>query len=143
MLAGNKKNLAKPLARQMPGFGNNLIDIKCDAEDRVIPREAAVLTIVDAFIGEIERREQPHRAPKILHCERAGSLGHRFKFLIGFWGNQMLEAFDQLRFSQNKAVQGLYKRHRDNFVRTATFANHAFTKKRRPVFPTPPMQMPF
>src|SRR5262245_1668718 len=50
MLARNKKDLAKPLPRQMLRFGYNFIDGKCDAKNRIIPRETAILTIVDAFI---------------------------------------------------------------------------------------------
>ena len=53
MLARNQKDLAKSLTREMLRFGNNLINIKRDAQDRIIPRETAILTIVDAFIRKI------------------------------------------------------------------------------------------
>src|SRR4029077_3244900 len=135
MLACNKKDLPKSLPRQMLHFGHHLIDGKCDAQDRIIPRETAILTIVDAFVGKIERCKEPHGSPKILQCERAGSLRHRFKILIGFQGNQMFKTLDQLRFSQSKTVQCLDKRHQDNFVCMVSFANLTRTKKRRPVFP--------
>src|SRR5205823_3266827 len=60
MLARNKKDLAKSLPREMLCFGHDLIDGKCDAQDRIIPRETAILTIVDAFVGKIERRKEAH-----------------------------------------------------------------------------------
>src|SRR4029077_3381061 len=135
MLARHKEDLAKSLPREMLPFGHHLIDGKCDAKDRIIPRETAILTIVDAFVGKIERCKEPHGSPKILQCERAGSLRHRFKILIGFQGNQMFKTVDQLRFSQSKTIQCLDKRHQDNFVCMVSFANLTRTKRRRPVFP--------
>src|SRR6266705_2486830 len=129
MLARNKKDLAKSLPREMLRFGHNFIDGKCDAQDRIIPRETAILTIVDAFVGKIERCKEAHGPSKILQCERAGSLRHGFEFLIRFRGNQLFEALDQLRFSQSKAVQCLDKRHQDTFVCTTSLANLARTKK--------------
>src|SRR5215211_899990 len=110
-------------------FGHNFIDGKCGAQDWIIPRETAILTIVDAFIRNIERRKQTHGPPKILQCECAGSLRHVFKVLIRFRSNQMLKPLDQLRFSQSKAVQSLDKRHQDSFVCTTSLANLARTKK--------------
>jgi hypothetical protein len=104
MLAGNKKDLAKSLPREMLRFGHNFIDGKRDTQDWIIPRETAILTIVDAFVGKIERCKEPHGPPKILQCERARSLRHCFEFLIGFWRNQILKALDQVRFPQSKAV---------------------------------------
>jgi len=138
MFARHKKNLAKSLPSEMPPFDHRFIDGKCDAKDRIIPRETAILTIVDAFVGKIERCKEPHGSPKILQCERTGGLRHGFKFLIGFQGNQMLKMLDQLRFSQSKTVQCLDKRHQDNFVCMLSFANLTRTKRRHPVFQTPP-----
>src|SRR5882724_12247047 len=115
--------------REMLRFGHNFIDGKCDAQDRIIPRETAILTIVDAFVRKIEGCKEAHGPPKILQCERAGSLRHGFKFFIRFQGNQMLKALDQLRFSQSKAVQCLDKRHQDSFVCTTSLANLPRTKK--------------
>jgi hypothetical protein len=81
-------------------FGHHFIDGKCDAQDRIIPRETAIPAIIDAFVGKIERCKEPHGPPKILQCERARSLRHGFKFPIGLRRNQMLKALDQLGFSQ-------------------------------------------
>ena len=129
MLACHKKDLAKSLPREMLPFGHHFIDGKCNAKDRIIPRETAILAVVDAFVGKIKRGKEPHGPPKILQRERAGSLRHRFEFLIGFQGNQMLKTLDQLRFSQSKTVQCLDKRHQDNFVCMVSFANRTRRKK--------------
>src|SRR6478735_3873556 len=129
MFARHEKDLAKTLLREMLPFGHHFIDGKSYAKDRIIPRETAILTIVDAFVGKIERCKEPHGSPKILQCERAGCLRHRFKILIGFQGNQMLKTLDQLRFSQSKTVQCLDKRHQGNFVCMVRFANLTRTKK--------------
>src|SRR5262249_36816406 len=133
MFTRNKKDLAKSLPRKMLRFCHNFVDVKCHPEDRIIPRETAILTIVDTFIGKIERCEDPHGPPKILQRERAGSLRHGFESLIRLRGNQMLKALDQLRFSQRKAVQCFNKRHHNNFVSTVTFASLARTIKRCPL----------
>ena len=84
MLARNKKNLAKSLPGEMLRFGHHFIDSKRNAQDRIVPRETAILTIVDAFVGKIERCKEPHRQTKILKRERARSFCHRFEFLIRF-----------------------------------------------------------
>jgi len=96
VLACNKKNLTKSLAREMPSFGDHFVDVEGDAKNRIITREAAILAVVDAFVGEVQRGEQTHRSPKILKSERARSLGHRFELLIRFRRDQMLEALDKL-----------------------------------------------
>src|SRR6185437_6971884 len=66
VLASDQKNLTKSLTRQMLSFGDDLIEIQGDAKNRIIARKTAILAVVDAFIGEIQRREQPHRASEIL-----------------------------------------------------------------------------
>src|SRR5205809_2310196 len=47
MLARNKKDLAKSLPREMLRFGHDLIDGKCHAQNWIIPRKTAILTIID------------------------------------------------------------------------------------------------
>jgi hypothetical protein len=64
MLARNKKDLAKSLPREMLRFGHHFIDGKCDAKDRIIPRETAILTIVDAFVGKISGAKSRMVRPK-------------------------------------------------------------------------------
>jgi hypothetical protein len=68
-------------------------------------------------------------------------LRHSFEFLIGFRGNQILKAFDQLRFFQSKTVQCLDKRHQDNFVRATSLANSARTKNAASDIPDAAMAM--
>src|SRR5947207_9764993 len=66
VLARDKKNLTKSLTREMLRFGDDFIDIKCDAKDRIIARETAIPAVVNAFVGKIQRSEQTHRTSKIL-----------------------------------------------------------------------------
>src|SRR5262245_16547390 len=109
MLTGDEKDLAKSLLREIPRFGHNFIYAECDAQNRIIPRKTAILTIVDAFVGKIERRKEAHGSAKILQCERVRSLRHSFEFLSGFRGDQILKALDEVRFFQSEAVQCLDK----------------------------------
>src|SRR4029453_9332308 len=51
MLAGDEKDLAKSLTSEMPCFRDNFIDIERDAKDRIVARETAVVTVVDALLG--------------------------------------------------------------------------------------------
>src|SRR5881394_608731 len=57
VLARDKKNLTKSLTREMLRFGDDFIDIKCDAKDRIIARETAIPAVVNAFVGKIQRSE--------------------------------------------------------------------------------------
>jgi hypothetical protein len=66
MLARDEKDLPEPVPREVLSFGDDLINVERDAKDRVIPRKTAIPTIIDAFIGKIQRREQAHRASEIL-----------------------------------------------------------------------------
>ena len=104
-------------------FDNDFIQVECDPKNRIIARETAIPAVVDAFVGKIERREQPHCASKILQSERARSLRHRFEFPIGFRGYQVLETLNQPRFPQSQVVQCFDKRHGDNFAPASAFAN--------------------
>ena len=123
MLAGNKKELPKSKAGEMLRFCDHFIDVKRHTKDRIIPRETAILAIVDAFVGKIERSEKPHRPSKILQRERARSLRHRFELLIRLRSDQTLESLNELRFAQSEIVQGFDERHQDNFGRMPRFAN--------------------
>ena len=161
MLARDEKDLAKSLTSEMLRFGDHFIDVEGDAKNRIVARETAVVAVVNAFVGQIKRREQPHRSAKILQRERARSLRHRFEFLIRFRSDQMLEPLNELGFPQSQIVQGFDERHQHNFVRMRAFANTKGTvqgsaclknpfplpsasdsarinKRRRPVFRTPP-----
>ena len=123
MLAGNEKNLPKSLTREMLRFGNHFIHVERDPKNWIIARETAIPAIVDAFVGKIERSEQPHRASKILKRERTRSLRHYFKLSIRFRSDKKLEPLYELRFPQSQIVQGFDERHQNNFVRIPAFAN--------------------
>src|SRR5947199_9338758 len=107
MLAGYEKDLAKSLTSEMLRFGDDFIDVERNAKDRIVARETAIPAIVDALVGKIKRSEEAHRPPKILQRDRARKLCHRFKLLIRFGGDHMFEALNQLRFLENKLLQGL------------------------------------
>src|SRR6266536_1718340 len=83
MLASDEKNLTKTLASEMARFRYHLIDLERHTKNRVITRETAISTIVDALIGQIKRCEEPHRPAKILQREHPRHLRHRFEHLIG------------------------------------------------------------
>ena len=123
MLAGDEKDLAKSLTSEMLRFRDNFIDTERDAKNRIVARETAVATVVDAFVGQVKRREEPHRPAKILERQRTRCLRHRFEFLIRFRSDQTLEPLHELRFPQSQIVQGFDERHQHNFVRMRAFAN--------------------
>src|SRR5438132_2978440 len=104
MLASDEKNLTKTLASEITRFRHNLIDLQRDAKNRVITRETAISTIVDALVGQVKRREEPHCAAKILQRQRPRHLRHRFEFTVGLRADQMLEPTDELRFRESQVV---------------------------------------
>src|SRR6266581_258887 len=71
MLTGDEKNLAKACLRQVPCLDDNLMHTQSDAENWVVPGEAAIPAVIDAFVGKVKRREETHRPSEILHGERA------------------------------------------------------------------------
>ena len=87
MLARDEKHLPKSLTREMLCLGDHFIHVEGNAQDGIVARETAILTIVYAFVRQIKRREDPHRASKILQSQRARSLCQRFEFPVGFQGN--------------------------------------------------------
>ena len=66
MLAGDEQDLTKSLVGKMPRFGDDFINVECDAKDRIVARETAIPAIINALVGKIERREKTHRSSKIL-----------------------------------------------------------------------------
>ena len=104
MFASDEKDLTKTLASKMTRFRHHLINIERDTQNRVIPRETAISTIVDALVRKIKRRKKTHCPAKILQREPARDLRHRFEFPIGLRGDQMLEPVNQLRFPERQAV---------------------------------------
>ena len=78
MFARDEEDIAKSFLRQIAAFHLDLLDAEGHAQDRIIAREPAVAAIVDALVRKIKRREEPHRASKILERERVGLLRHCF-----------------------------------------------------------------
>ena len=109
MLAGHEQNLPETLLSEMPRFSDYLIDRKGNAQNRIIAREPAVTAIVDAFIGKIERREEPHGASEILQSERARPLCHCFQLGVGFGRDKIFKPADQGRFFERKVIERLRK----------------------------------
>jgi len=58
MFAGDEENVAKAVGEEFAGFFEDFVDGKSNSQNGVIPGEAAVFAVVDAFVGEIERREE-------------------------------------------------------------------------------------
>src|SRR4029453_15884419 len=79
MLAGDEKDLPKSLTSEMLPFGDDFVEVEGDAKNRIVARETAVVTVVDAFVGQVKRREEPHRPSKILQRKRAGNLRQLFE----------------------------------------------------------------
>jgi hypothetical protein len=58
MLARDEQNVAETLLLQFPRLAQNFVNGKRHAQNRIVAREAAVGTIVDALVGNVKRREQ-------------------------------------------------------------------------------------
>jgi hypothetical protein len=58
MFAGDEKDVAKAVGEKFAGFFEDFVDGKRDAEDGVVTGKAAIFAVVDAFVGEVERREE-------------------------------------------------------------------------------------
>src|SRR5437899_13019631 len=104
MFAGDEKDLTKTLASKMTRFRRHLINIEGDTQNRVVPRETAISTIVDAFVRKIKRRKKAHCPAKILQREPARDWRHRFEFPIGLGRDPMLEPVNQRRSPATQAV---------------------------------------
>jgi hypothetical protein len=57
MFSGNEKELPKTSSREMASFFYDLIDRESNPQNRIFAGEAAILAAVNAFVGEVERRE--------------------------------------------------------------------------------------
>src|SRR5262249_35750648 len=60
MLASDQKHVAEPLLLESLGFLQDFINRERDAQNLIIARKTAILAIVDAFVRQIKRREQPN-----------------------------------------------------------------------------------
>ena len=76
MLAGDEQNVAEALRREVPCLRADLLGLERDAQDGVLPGKAAVDAAVDAFVGQIEGREQPYGPPEVLPRQRPRAPRH-------------------------------------------------------------------
>ena len=51
MFTRYEEHLTKSLGGQMPRLGDDFIDRKGDAQNRIVAREATVTAVVDAFVA--------------------------------------------------------------------------------------------
>ena len=72
MLARHEQDLPKASRRQVPRFGDDLLELRVTRRIGLSREKSTIPAIVDALVGQIKRREQPHRSPKILARERLG-----------------------------------------------------------------------
>ena len=66
MFSGDEQNVFKPFGGEVLCFAHDLFDGEGDPEDGIVSGEAAIRAVIDAFIGEVEGREEPHGFAKVL-----------------------------------------------------------------------------
>jgi hypothetical protein len=98
VLARDEQEVAEPLVEEMPGFAQHFANFERDAQDGVLARKAAVDARVDALVGQIERREEAHRSPKVAPGQRGGFTGHRFELCVCARREQSLELSQERGF---------------------------------------------
>jgi hypothetical protein len=81
MLAGNEENIAKALAGEFTCFTADFIDAEGDSKDWIVAREAAIFTVVDAFVGEIKGSEEANNFAEALLREALGAAAKFFEVL--------------------------------------------------------------
>lgn len=97
VFAGDEQEVAEAEGVEVAGFLDGLVDAERGAQDRVVAREAAVGTIVDALVGEVEGREEPHGAPEVVAGEAGALAGERGEPGIGARREQALESAQEGR----------------------------------------------
>src|SRR5205814_4387733 len=125
MFAGDEKELSKTRNRQMARFLYHFVDRKSDAQNWILAGKSAVTATVDAFIGKIERGEEPHGSAKILTGERACPPGQTIKLGIVFGRNQRRKRANRLAFFQRQIVQYRCESHDYTFHPRGVSANNA------------------
>ncbi len=66
MFTGHKKKIPKALGMEIFCLGNHLINSKRSPKDCSISGKSTIGAVVHTLVGDVERRKQPHRFPKIL-----------------------------------------------------------------------------
>ena len=101
MLARNEQNVAKALSRQRARLATHFIHRERHAQNGVVAREAAILAVVDALVGKVERREEPDDFAEALLGDL---LGARLADL--FFYNRVLLGFNKKSIFYNPIKSG-------------------------------------
>lgn len=80
---------------QVFGLGHDLRDGQGGAQNRIIAGKPAIGAIVDAFVGDIERRIEAHGFAKMPSGQCLAAACHRLEFIAGFGGDKLAEALQQ------------------------------------------------
>lgn len=95
VFASDEQQIAKAEFVQVAGFADDLVDAQGDAENRVIAGESAIGTVVDAFVGQIERCEESHRAAEVAASQLLALAGEGFELAIRGGRDEAFEAAEQ------------------------------------------------
>src|SRR5581483_7760675 len=89
VFTSDEEKIAKALLFKRTSLGENFINGKSHAIDRIIARETAVRAVIDALIRQIERSEEANDFAKAPAGHRLGATA---KFLDGFAGRRRNQA---------------------------------------------------
>ena len=89
----------------MAGFGDDLIDGEGGAEDGVVAREAAVLAVVDALVGDVEGGKEAHGAAEVAPGDGARLADHGLELGGGLGIEESGEALHQRGLAAGKGVE--------------------------------------
>ena len=79
MFSGDEQDITKAKRVEVLGLSDHLGDGEGGAQDRVIPGKSAVGAVVDAFVGDVERRVEADGFAKVLAGEVPATHGHGFQ----------------------------------------------------------------
>ena len=79
MFPCNEEDIPEARFGKVPGFFHYLLNGEGRSQYRIIPREATVRTIINAFVRQIDGCEKPHCVPKMLARDRDRLLCEPFK----------------------------------------------------------------
>ena len=91
MFPRNEQDVAEALFLECQRLTFDFLQRQRHAQDWVIARKTAVLAIVDAFVGKVERREHPDDLAKPLLRHGVRTPAHVFQKSSRNWRNQMRE----------------------------------------------------
>ena len=107
LISGDEKQVAKAAIGEVSGFGDNLIDGESGAQNRVVSGEPAIAAVIDALVGDVDRREESHRLAEISAGYLNRLLREGFELAWGCGCEEALEARKKggFLFSSIKRVQ--------------------------------------